>query len=422
MDLTHLLLSLVLIFAGAKILGELAGRIGQPAVLGEMAAGVILGVGVLKVVNPQAEILVLLADVGVIILLFEAGVATDLKELLAAGWRSLAVACIGVVVPFAGGYLIAAALGYNSLVAVFLGAMLTATSVGLTVRVLSDLGKIGTREAKIILGAAVADDIIGLVILAVVRDLGLTGDIQALKIIKIGAMAVGFFAAAIILGGVFAKQLVQLVEKMRVRGALIVAAVAFALLWALAAAVAGSAAIVGAFAAGLALGRTHKAEVIARDLRPVAFIFTPIFFVTVGAAVDVRYLNPFNPANHPVIAVAAILIVVAVAGKLCAGLGAVGKGINAPAVGIGMAPRGEVGLIFADVGRRAGIVSPDLFAAVIIVIAFTTFMTPPLLKFALLERPPRTPLVVWLFEPARKSIQRMLRPRRDRKSNEAHPR
>ncbi len=412
MDLTHLLLSLVLIFAGAKALGELAGRIGQPAVLGELAAGVILGVGVLKVVNPRADILVLLADIGVIIVLFEAGVATDLGELLAAGWRSLAVACIGVALPFIGGYLFATAFGYTNLVAIFLGAALTATSVSITVRVLSDLGKMGTREAKIILGAAVVDDIIAFIILAVVRDLGLTGVIDPFKILTVAAVAVGFFVAALVVGSVFAGQLVRVVDKMRTGGGLIVASVAFALGWALVADLAGSATIVGAFAAGLALGRTHKYDVIARELKPVAFIFAPIFFVTVGAAVDVRYFNPFTAANHTTLVVGGALFVIAVVGKAVAGLGAIGGGLNATAVGVGMAPRGEVGLIFADVGRRAGIISSDLFAALVVVMVLTTFLTPPLLKFALVARPPGKSLAGWFFEPARRGAHKILRRRR----------
>jgi Kef-type K+ transport system membrane component KefB len=158
MDLTHLLITLILIFVGAKAFGELANRLGQPTVLGELVAGVILGVGGLKLVNPEANVFVLLADIGVIILLFETGLATDIRELLEVGWRSLAVAAVGVILPFAGGFAFAYAFGYPNLVSIFLGAALTATSVGITVRVLSDLGKLQSKEAKIILGAAVADD------------------------------------------------------------------------------------------------------------------------------------------------------------------------------------------------------------------------------------------------------------------------
>ena len=405
MDLTHLLISLILIFAGAKVLGELAGRIGQPPVLGELAAGVILGVGALKIVNPDANVLVLLADIGVIILLFEAGLATDLYEMAKVGWRSLAVASVGVALPFAGGFVFARAFGYPNLVAIFLGATLTATSVGITVRVLTDLGKMGTREAKIILGAAVIDDVIGLIILAVVRDLGAAGAVNWTGVaIKAGA-AVAFFAGAIVLGVIFARQLVRVIERMRVSGALIVGAVGFALAWALAAEVAGSATIVGAFAAGLALGRTHKSEAIRTEVAPVAFIFTPIFFVLTGAGVDVRYFNVFDAANRPVLVLAGALFLAAVGGKFLAGFAA-GKRTNTTAVGIGMSPRGEVGLIFAEVGRRAGIVGAELFAALVVVIALTTFFTPPFLKFALTDRPARTSFGAWFFKPLRRRPRR----------------
>jgi Kef-type K+ transport system membrane component KefB len=408
MDLPHLLVTLILIFVGAKVLGEFANRIGQPTVLGELVAGVLLGVGGLKLVDPHANVFVLLADIGVIILLFETGLATDVRELLEVGWRSLAVAAVGVILPFVGGFVFALAFGYTNLIAIFLGATLTATSVGITVRVLSDLGKLGTKEAKIILGAAVADDIIGLIILAVIRDLGMRGEVSALKTAQIATLAVGFFIAAIIVGNVFAKRLVKIIEKARTSGTLIVASIAFAFLWSLGAELAGSAAIVGSFAAGLALGRTRKFDVIARELKPVAYIFTPIFFVKIGADVDVRYFNPFNEANHAILVVGGALFAVAMVGKFLSGLVVFDKRINSTAVGIGMAPRGEVGLIFAEVGRRAGIVTADLFAAVVVVMALTTFIAPPLLKLSMVRRPRGMSLWAWFFEPARKRVSSLI--------------
>ena len=408
MDLTHLLITLILIFVGAKAFGELANRVGQPTVLGELIAGVILGVGCLKLVDPHANVIILLADIGVIILLFEIGLATDIRELLEVGWRSLGVAAVGVILPFVGGFVFALAFGYTNLVAIFLGAALTATSVGITVRVLSDLGKLKTKEAKIILAAAVADDIVGLIILAVVRDLGLRGEVSPLKIIQITALAVGFFIAAIVVGNIFAKRLVKIIEKMRTSGTLIVGSIAFAFLWSLGAEVAGLAAIVGSFAAGLVLGRTRKFEVIATELKPVAFIFTPIFFVKIGADVDVRYFNPFNDANHAVLVVAGSLFVIAMLGNVLTGFTIYDKRNNYTAVGVGKAPLGEVCLIFAEVGRRAGIVSGDLFAAIVVVMALTTFVAPPLLKSALVRRPRGMSLLAWFFEPARKRVSRMI--------------
>ncbi len=408
MDLSHLLVTLILIFVGAKVLGEFANRIGQPTVLGELVAGVLLGVGCLNLVDPHANVFVLLADIGVIILLFETGLATDVRELLEMGWRSLAVAAVGVILPFVGGFVFALAFGYTNLIAIFLGATLTATSVGITVRVLSDLGKLGTKEAKIILGAAVADDIIGLIILAVVRDLGMRGEVSALKTAQIATLAVGFFIAAIVVGNVFAKQLVKIIEKARTSGTLIVGSIAFAFLLSLGAQKFAGAAIVGAFAAGLALGRTRKFDVIAQELKPVAYIFTPIFFVKIGADVDIRYFNPFNEANHAILVVGGALFAVAMVGKVLSGLVVFDKRINSTAVGIGMAPRGEVGLIFAEVGRRAGIVTADLFAAVVVVMALTTFIAPPLLKLSMVRRPRGMSLWAWFFEPARKRVSSLI--------------
>lgn len=387
MDLTHLLLTLILILAGAKIFGELANRVGQPPVLGELVAGIVLGVSCLKIVNPDAEVIVFLADVGVIILLFEIGLATDPRELWGAGGQSLAVALVGLALPFAGGYFLTLAFGYKTHVAVFVGAALAATGVAVVARVLGDLGALKTKEGTVILGAGVIDDIIGLIILAVVRGLATGGEVSAATLARVTALSAGFFVAALVLGGVFARRLVWLIEKTRVRGALIVAAVGFALLWAFGASVVGTAPFVGAFAAGLALGRTRKYDAVAADLKPVADIFTPIFFVKIGAGVILYYLNPFEAAYRPVLFLAGLLFGIAMLGKVAAGYAAWGRGVNRLAVGVGMSPRGVVGLIFVDAGRRAGIVTDDLFGALLLVIAATTFVGVPLMKLAFGRRP-----------------------------------
>ena len=255
------------------------------------------------------------------------------------------------------------------------------------------------------MGAAVADDVIGLIILSVVRDLGKTWAISWGKAALTAALAVAFFAGAIIIGGIFARQLVRVIERMRSSGALVVGAFGFALTLALAAEWAGLAAIVGAFAAGLALGRTHKSEAVAAELKPVSFIFTPIFFVLTGAAVNIRYFNPLVAANRPVLTIAGFLLLIAVGGKFAAGFAAFGRGIRRGAVGVGMAPRGEVDLIFAALGRRMGVLSPELFAALVLVIALSTFFTAPLLKFAFAERPARKSIVAWFFEPIRRKTE-----------------
>lgn len=389
-------LILIAILVFAKLFGEAAERIGQPAVLGELIAGLVLGGSVLGIVPTDGEmgaIIHLLAEVGVAILLFEIGLETDLKEMFRVGASSMSVALVGVALPFAMGfaywYFADPSIGAHppgishGMVAVFVGATLTATSVGITARVLTDLRLMHRAESRIIIGAAVIDDVLGLVILAVVS--GLAGG-AALSILGIGrtfVIAVGFLVVAVILGNMLAPRLFALIDRMRVRGVLLVSAFAFALLFAALAAKAGSAMIIGAFAAGIVLSSTNQFDLIVERIEPVADVFTPIFFVSVGAAVNVGLFLPWAEAyNSQVILVGAILVLVAFIGKLAAGY-VVGWGkerLNRAAIGVGMVPRGEVGLIFADIGRRAGILSDETFSAILIMVIVTTFIAPPLLK------------------------------------------
>jgi Kef-type K+ transport system membrane component KefB len=226
--------------------------------------------------------------------------------------------------------------------------------------------------------------------------------LEWLKITWIAIVAIVFFVLAIIIGILLAKPLIKLVEKMRVQGALIISAVTFAFLWALLAEQFGSAVIVGSFAAGLALSETHRYEFIREALRPLSEFFTPIFFVTVGAAINVFYFNPFNPENHWILMIGGSLLVIAIVGKALAGFAIFDKTTKKLTVGIGMVPRGEVGLIFAEVGRRTGLVSDALFAAVVVVMALTTFLAPPLLKIAMSVKPPEKGFLGWVFSPIRR--------------------
>ncbi|HWP34777.1 MAG TPA: cation:proton antiporter [Thermodesulfobacteriota bacterium] len=381
MSFPALLLDLLVIFAAAKLLGHLAQRVGQPAVLGELLAGVLLGVSVLGLVDPKQETLHLLAELGVLILLFEIGLESDLDDLLEVGWQALLVALVGIAVPFALGYAAMLLLGEGGIRAVFVGATLTATSIGITARVLADLGRMDTAAARIILGAAVVDDILGLVILSVVQGLATTGEVSLAGIATTAALALGFLAVAVVVGRLAAPRLLRAVRALDVRGGLLLAALGLAMLFALLAHAAGSATIVGAFAAGLVLAETEDRHPIEERVRPLADFFVPLFFVTIGAAVDIRVLDPFDPARRATLAVAALLIVAAVAGKLASGLAV--KPVEPRerlAVGVGMVPRGEVGLVFASVGLSAGVVGEELYAAVVAMVIVTTFMTPPLLK------------------------------------------
>jgi Kef-type K+ transport system membrane component KefB len=334
-----------------------------------------------------------------VLLLFEIGLETDLREMFRAGPAALAVATVGVVLPFFFGFLYwayvphAASGGSTDLTttAIFVGATLTATSVGITARVLSDLQRMNTLEARIIIGAAVIDDVLGLVILSVVSGLAAGTSIAPLSILRIFAVAVGFLVVAVLAGRFVAPHLFDLVVRMRVRYVLLVAAVAFVLSLSAVAAVAGSALIIGAFAAGLILSGTNQFDTIEREVRPVGSIFTPIFFVSVGASVNVRLLDPSQEGASGLLGVALVLTLLAVAGKVAAGWAAPWAQFRRVVVGVGMIPRGEVGLIFADMGRRAGILNEAVFGAILLMVMATTFIAPPGLKLLFGARPPDQP-------------------------------
>ena len=390
MDIAGFFLALAAILIAAKLLGEFAERIGQPAVLGELVAGVLLGGSVLGVVPQEGapgELLHVLAELGVLLLLFEIGLETDLREMFRVGPASLSVAVVGVLLPFGLGYLYwahaphpASGTGDLTTAAVFIGATLTATSVGITARVLSDLGRMSTQEARVIIGAAVIDDVLGLVILSVVSGVAAGAAVTVLGVVRTLAVAVGFLVVAVLVGRFAVPRLFDLVVKMRVRYVLLVFAVAFALGLSALASLAGSALIIGAFAAGLILSGTNQFDTIDREVRPVAAIFTPIFFVSVGASVNLRLLDPTTPGARGTLLVAAALIVIGVAGKVAAGWAAPWIRMRRLVVGVGMVPRGEVGLIFADIGRRSGVLSDEVFGAVLLMIMATTFVAPPALK------------------------------------------
>jgi Na+:H+ antiporter len=380
-----------------KFSGELVERLGQPAVLGELVAGILLGASVLGVIptrpdDPLTPVIGFLAEIGVVVLLFQIGLEADLKALGRVGAPAAAVALVGVAVPFVLGYLywVSPLHGQEptstsvdaTTTAIFVGATLTATSVGITARVLSDLKCMDSTEARLIIGAAVIDDVLGLVILGVVSGLAAGTAVSVLGVTRMLAVAVGFLVAAVALGAALAPRIFGLVNRMRVRGVLLVSAFAFLLLLAALAARAGSALIIGAFAAGIILSGTNQFEIIEKGMEPVADIFTPVFFLSIGAAVDVRAWNPVNPENHGTLAVGGALFAIAVLGKLASGWAVPWRPFNRWAVGFGMAPRGEVGLIFAQIGLTAGILSGRLFSAILLMVIGTTLIAPPLLTWA----------------------------------------
>ncbi len=380
MEISQLLIALLAIFAAAKLFGELAERIGQPAVLGEMIGGIVVGVSGLHLVDAHAPVLHLLAELGVLLLLFLIGLETDIHRLMSVGGASTAVAITGVVLPFAAGFGVGRLLHYPMTVSIFLGAALTATSVGITARVLSDLGHLKSDESQVILGAAVLDDILGLVLLTVVTAIAAGERLTVGGIAKIFGLAFGFVAAALLIGSVLAPRLIRIITGLRVRKALFFTSIMFAFGTAYLAGLAGSALIIGAFAAGLVLARTDHGRDIQHEIYDVAQFFIPIFFVSVGAAVDLKAINPFDAATRPFFLVGLLLTVVAVAGKLLAGFAAFGRPLRKIVIGVGMVPRGEVGLIFAQIGLSAGLLSSGLYSSVALMVMITTFVAPPTLR------------------------------------------
>ena len=374
-SVAQFLLLLAVILVAAKILGELAERIGQPAVVGELLAGVVLGPSVIGFVDPTLPALHLIAEIGVVLLLFGIGLETNLKRLLSVGGAAFTVAVVGVVLPFALGYFVSRGLGLELLPAIVAGAALTATSVGITARVLSDLGRLQSVEGQIVLGAAVIDDVIGLVILAVVSDLVAGNAPSMLGILKTTAIAFGFLAAAVIVGRFAIPPVFALIARTGKEHTLASMALALAFLLAVLASNVGSALIVGAFAAGLVLAPTEHVQAIERGVVRLANVFVPVFFVAVGAAVDVRTLG-----SREVLVVGLALTAVAIAGKFVAGYAPVWIRANKTLIGVGMIPRGEVGLIFAQTGLTAGVLNAGDYSALMLMVLITTFIAPPILR------------------------------------------
>jgi Kef-type K+ transport system membrane component KefB len=388
MSVGAFLLSLIAIFAAAKLFGELAERLGQPAVLGELVGGIVVGVSGLHLVDSHSEVIHLLAELGVILLLFLIGLETDLGKLLSVGPAALAVASVGVALPFAGGYFVGMFLGLPTMVSVFLGAALTATSVGITARVLSDLGHLKDKSSQIILGAAVVDDIMGLIILTVVSSLAAGTELTVFSVSKTVVVAFGFVIVAVLVGSKLAPYLMATVARLRVARAIFFASVMFAFALAYLADLVGSALIIGAFAAGLVLARTDKGHQIEREVHDIAQFFVPIFFVSVGAAVDIKAFNPMNADTRQFLIIGLLLTLVGVVGKILAGAVAFGPGVKKMVVGVGMVPRGEVGLIFAQIGLSTGILASGLYSSVALMVMLTTFVTPPALRFLLAPQKP----------------------------------
>ena len=418
---TPVLFGLVIILIGAKLGGAVFLKISQPAVLGELVCGVVLG-NLLLLAHHTAETAAgtggvigwygtfvqstlhhgspidVLARIGVVILLFMVGLESNLKDMMKVGLTSFWVAVIGVVCPFILGFFVSLRLlpggPHDILVHVFIGACLTATSVGITARVLQELGRLDQDESRIILGAAVIDDVMGLVILAVVSGMvnaKATGTALApISVMKILALAVGFLFVAVLVGQWLSPRVFSLASKLRGEGVLLITALVICFILAGLANVIGLAPIVGAFAAGLLLDEVHYVDFKMRGhdhhleelIEPIAALMVPIFFVQMGMTVK---LTTFTDVR--VLGFAALLTVAAIIGKQSCGL-VVPKMMDRISVGVGMIPRGEVGLIFAAIGASLKIGGERVIndvsnSAVVIMVIVTTMVTPPVLQWTL---------------------------------------
>ena len=386
-DLALILGNLLIIIIVARLAAELAERIKIPAVLGEIIAGIIIGPSALGLIDPiknldVANMVLLLGEIGVILLLFQVGLEMDLGEMAKVGKPALFVAIIGVVVPFSAGFGVACAFGESGKISLFIGAALTATSVGITARVLGDLRALALRESRIVLGAAVADDVLGLIILTVVVKVVTEGSISASVVFETIGLALGFLVITGLLAIYVIPKAFTRIDRVAKSSTTIVA-VSFALMLAfsLLANQAKLAFIIGAFMAGLAVGRSQQHERIAEGLNPLGHIFIPVFFASIGINADLDAM--FQPS---VLALATVLTVVAIIGKLIAGFGIGRSPGDKLLIGIGMIPRGEVGLIFASIGLSKGILDDELYGALLLMVLVTTLITPPLLRLKLAKR------------------------------------
>jgi Kef-type K+ transport system membrane component KefB len=415
--LSGVLLTLIFIYIASKVGSEIAKRLDLPPVLGELFAGVIIGISALRLVifpeggftasdslimtglqflnhrSPEAvnsifatqsEVISVIAELGVIVLLFEIGLESDFRQLKKVGIQAFVVAFIGLTAPFAAGTL---GLMYffhvAAIPAIFAGAALTATSIGITSKVLAEIGQLKSKEGQIIVGAAVIDDVLGIIVLAVVASLAKTGQVDITNVAILLVSAIAFLFGSILLGGFFNKSFVALVNKLETRGNIVIPAFIFAYTMAFIGNAIRLEAILGAFAAGLVLDETDARKELDELIKPVADLLVPVFFVTVGARANLSVLNPMIPENRSGLLTAIFLLAVAISGKLITGWVVFGiPDINRLAIGVGMIPRGEVGLVFAGIGTASGAIDKPLEAAIIIMVIMTTFLAPPFLRIA----------------------------------------
>lgn len=388
MSIVEQLIELLVVLVAAKVGAEVMTRLRQPPVIGELVMGMVIGIGGLGWVTAQnGGLLEVLAEIGVIILLYEVGLEIQLADMARLGRSATQVAIIGVVTPFALGVGAVQLLGIGggtTETAIFVGAAMTATSVGITARVFGDLRRLDSDEAKTVIGAAVIDDVLGLVILAVVIA-GLSGEsTSAAGLAWLIARVIIFLVSTVAIGRLIMPRVLSFLRALRVPGSFVIGVLVLALTLGIAAErLAGLSPIVGAFVAGLIIGRAEEVERIQVEIRPIAHFFVPIFFLAVGARVDAAVL--LEPS---VLGAGLVITAIAAVGKLVAGLGAGGRGMRRSLIGVGMIPRGEVGLIFAALGasQLSSVVTSEDIAIIVLMVILTT-LVPPLVLSRLLRHP-----------------------------------
>ena len=383
----HAIVQLLLVIAAVLIttrgLAVLAVKLGQPAILGELVGGVLLGASVLGILDPNELAIKTLAELGLLILLFEIGLETDLRAITRVGGIAAIIAVVGVAFSFVIGYATLKAMGVNSLAAVVCAAALTATSIGVSTRVLADLGFLQTEEGRIVLGAAVLDDIIGLVLLSVIASFVSGVAISAGGVVRTSVIAFGFVAVAIAVGNFVVPPLFRALHRLRSPNTIAVMGLSFAFLLAALAGMLGSAIIVGGFVAGVLLNRIDQREEVKRSAAAMGTLLTPIFFASVGASVNLRALT--TPRT---VLITIVLLVAGAVGKILAAYVPWWFKGNKALIGVAILPRGEVELIVAQTGLAIGALDASLFGAITLMVLLTTLISPPLIQ-AVVRRDPR---------------------------------
>ncbi|MDN3515463.1 MAG: cation:proton antiporter [Candidatus Brocadia sp.] len=394
MEVAEFFLKFLIILVSAKFFAEMFAYLRLPAVLGEVAAGIILGPSLLGVLTVDAT-LRLLAEIGILLLLFEVGLETDIGQVAKVGVQSFLVAISGVVAPAIAGYCLSKYIfNQSGIVSLFIGGTIVATSIGITARVLIDIRKHRSKTAKIVLGAAVLDDIIGVVILATLFDFAVKGEISIVDTIKI----IGFITTFLLIAPIITKSLVPLISKAsyysKTDGTIPTIMVSLILALAFISHKIGAPGILGSFAAGIALARRFflplgsaidhyspaLAEKIEENMKPIIGLFVPVFFVVVGASINMKVIDFSSIIFWQM---AGLLVFIAIVTKMISGVWAKGGLMTKLSTGIAMVPRGEVGLIFAEVGKEAGVFDDFIYAIIVFVVALTTLVAPVLLRFVM---------------------------------------